>query len=61
MQGRGAAAFVITGVIDNGGKFENKIIGARSILLSTTCSAFNAEVTALDTATSYLAELVQLS
>ena len=61
VQGRGATAFVITAIIDSGGKIENKIIGAHGRLLSIVYSAFHTEVTALDMAISYFANIAQLS
>ena len=59
--GRGAAAFVVTCVIDTGSGFQSLLLGARGCLLANSKSAFHAEVTAIDMATEFLTNLAKMA
>ena len=59
VQGKGAAAFVVAAIHANGESVETKIVGARGLYMTTACSAFHAEVTALDIATEFVIQLAR--
>ena len=55
--GHGAAAFVVAGIKAVGGKFEMEMLGGKGIWIEKTCSAFHAELVALEEATGFLQKL----
>ena len=57
VQGRGAAAFVVTSVHCVGDELVQESLGARGVWMQGAVSAFQAEVIALDLATDFVASL----